>query len=438
MADKPQIEYNWIRGVERLEEYRPGGYHPITIGDMLHDRYQIADKLGFGGYSTVWLAQDTHLKRYVALKVNISDHIPRETDVLKSLAVTNSPPYCGRGLLPIVLDEFEVQGPNGKHSCYTVLPAQCNLREISFSRLFSLEVARALSYELVLAVAYIHSQGYVHGVKYRLLKAHYSDIHLNNLLVKLPHSFDKLSIKQLYEEYGEPETVPISRQDGESLSPSVPENAVVPIFLGTYAEKFTLSDAHLILSDFGEAFSPTKETRNGQDCHTPPAFRAPEAKFEPHSPLSYPSDIWSLATAIWEIVGMKAIFTTDYVPDDEIVAQHVDVLGPLPSEWWCSWEARSRYFDEHGNSTDSYKINKLPPLEGSFEYGIQSSRRRWGCEIEESEAAAFLDLIRSMLSFRPEARPTADEILGSEWMTKWARPCYEQSQKLLQSKDIGE
>ncbi|KAJ5634395.1 hypothetical protein N7528_002237 [Penicillium herquei] len=306
------------------------------IGEMVHDRYQIVDKLGFGGYSTVWLAQDTHLKRYVALKVNTAGSLPRETEVLKALAATTLSSHRGRGLLPTVLDEFEVQGPNGKHSCYTVLPTQCNLREISFSRLFSLEVARALSYELVQAVAYTHSQGYVHG-----------------------------------------------------------------------------------------------ENRIGQNCHIPPAFRVPEAKFEPHCPLSYPSDIWSLATAIWEIIGMKAIFSTDFVNEDEIVAQHIDVLGPLPSEWWHSWDARSRYFDEQGNPTESYKVNKLPPFEKSFEYGIQSSRRRHGCEMEENEVAVFLDLIRPMLAFRPEDRPTADEVLMSDWMVKCALPSYEQIQKQL-------
>lgn len=36
MAEKPQIEYNWIQGLEALEDYEPGGYHPIMIGDTLH------------------------------------------------------------------------------------------------------------------------------------------------------------------------------------------------------------------------------------------------------------------------------------------------------------------------------------------------------------------------------------------------------------------
>lgn len=166
MAEDHRIKYNWIKGVEALEEYAPGGYHPVMVGDMLKDRYHIVDKLGFGGYSTVWLAQDTYLKRYVAVKINTADSPSRETKVLKALSAPlppSSPIHPGRDLVPKLLDEFEVQGPNGKHTCYTVTPTQCNLREISFSRLFSIEVARALSYKLVEAVAYTHSQGFIHG-----------------------------------------------------------------------------------------------------------------------------------------------------------------------------------------------------------------------------------------------------------------------------------
>ncbi|KAJ5962629.1 hypothetical protein N7501_007570 [Penicillium viridicatum] len=419
MGEKYPIEYNWIRGVESLEEYRHGGYHPIMIGDLLCDRYRIADKLGFGGYSTVWLAEDTHVKRFGAVKVSIADSLPHEIKALKALSA--SPPSLpirpGRGSIPVLLDEFKVQGPNGEHFCYTVTPAQCNLREVSFSRLFPLDVARALAYGLTQAVAYIHSQGYVHG-----------DIHLSNILVKLPSSFDGLSIKQLYEIYGEPETVPITRYDGKPLPPNAPAKAAVPLFLGKYAEKFSLSDAHPLLSDFGEAFPPASEARFGKDCHTPPAFRAPETKFESQTPLAYPLDVWSLAIAIWEIIGMKCIFSTDHVDEDEIVSQHIDVLGPMPPGWWQRWEGRSRFFDEHGCPTESHRENRWPPLEESFEIGIQKWKKV-GSEITENEKSAFLDLMRRMLQFRPEERLTAEEVLSSEWMVKWALPDYERSQK---------
>ena len=44
---------------ESLDRYREGGYHPTHLGDTLKDgRYKILNKLGWGGYSTVWLAKD--------------------------------------------------------------------------------------------------------------------------------------------------------------------------------------------------------------------------------------------------------------------------------------------------------------------------------------------------------------------------------------------
>lgn len=65
--------YNWIPGVESLDRYEPGGYHPVAIGDVLDKRYRVVDKLGSGGYSTVWLARDTAANSYVAVKIGIAD-----------------------------------------------------------------------------------------------------------------------------------------------------------------------------------------------------------------------------------------------------------------------------------------------------------------------------------------------------------------------------
>ena len=75
--------------LEALEMYRPGGYHPVTIGDELHNgRYRILHCLGHGSFSTVWLALNLHYgsnissvpgimpsprSRYVAVKILISD-----------------------------------------------------------------------------------------------------------------------------------------------------------------------------------------------------------------------------------------------------------------------------------------------------------------------------------------------------------------------------
>jgi len=47
-----------VTSEEKPENYCPGGYHPVRLGEIFNDRYQIISKLGYGVYSTVWLAKD--------------------------------------------------------------------------------------------------------------------------------------------------------------------------------------------------------------------------------------------------------------------------------------------------------------------------------------------------------------------------------------------
>ncbi|PGH10832.1 hypothetical protein AJ80_07383 [Polytolypa hystricis UAMH7299] len=68
-------------------------------------------------------------------------------------------------------------------------------------------------------------------------------IHLSNILIRLPSSFDQLSIEQLYKKYRKPETVTITpRNNKDSLPANGPPKAVLPLYLGKRAEKFTLSE----------------------------------------------------------------------------------------------------------------------------------------------------------------------------------------------------
>jgi hypothetical protein len=47
-----------IASEEKPERYCPGGYHPVHLGETFNNKYQIVSKLGYGLYSTVWLAKD--------------------------------------------------------------------------------------------------------------------------------------------------------------------------------------------------------------------------------------------------------------------------------------------------------------------------------------------------------------------------------------------
>ena len=401
--------YDWIEDVEWLEKYRPGGYHPVVIGQMV-GRYHIVEKLGFGGYSTVWLAWDTLKGGYVALKVGIASADPREMRILRALSIPSAHP--GRDAIPSPLDDFVIQGPNGHHPCFTMALAQSDLKMASENYLFPLDVARALVGGLTMAVAYMHSSGYVHG-----------DIHLGNVLVKHPSDINNLSIKQLYEKYGEPCPEPITLRNGKPLPPNVPPTAISPVLLGIRANMFALPNAHVLLGDFGESFPPLSETRLGKDCHTPLGARPPEARFEPLFGLSYSSDIWSLAVAIWSILGMKPLFSGVFNTADDVVCQHIGALGPMPESWFRVWKQTAK----KGHRENGW--DEWPSIERAFEEYVQKFRReRAHGGFAKEEKTAILSLMRDMLQFQPGKRPTIEEVLASEWMVKWVLPEFERLQ----------
>jgi len=52
-----------IRDVEEGKDaYRLHGFHPVYIGDVYNERYEVLHKIGYGRYSTVWLVKDLTLE----------------------------------------------------------------------------------------------------------------------------------------------------------------------------------------------------------------------------------------------------------------------------------------------------------------------------------------------------------------------------------------
>lgn len=407
-----RVLYEPIEDVERMEYYRAGGYHPVTIGDRFKNRYQVVHKLGHGTYSTIWLARDEISKRYVAVKVCTADSNSLEIDVLSKLLKPQLSD-TGRTMIPSIWDSFDIQGPNGNHSCLVTSPARMSLSDAkhgSWISLFQLEVARALAAQLAIAVRYIHSQGFVHG-----------DLHRGNILLQPSHDFDQLSIPKLYELYGEPVLEPVNRLDDQKLPLGVPQHGIIPVWLGEASENITLLEARVLLSDFGEAFSPAQEKRF--KSHTPLLIRPPEVRFEPTKPVTFSSDIWTLACTIWDIIAQKSLFEGFLTNEDDMTCQQIDALGQLPTEWWEKWEARRDKFTQQGEPINRSQNQSWEDL---FETCVQRPRVEEKMPpLETSERDALFSMLRWMLSFRPENRPSAQQVLESEWMVKWALPEYE-------------
>lgn len=192
----------------------------------------------------------------------------------------------------------------------------------------------------------------------------------------------------------------------------------MPVWLGKDSEYISLSEARILLSDFGESFQPSITTR--YHSNTPVLSAPPEIYFLSQTPLSFPADIWSLACTIYSIIGARPLFEGLAPSADWMTMEHVTALGILPSEWWAKWDSRSKWFNEDGtrNNRDLGR-----PWAGRFEKFVQEPRRRCGMEvIEEEEKAALFTMLKAMLAFRPEERLTAEEVLESKWMKEWALP----------------
>ena len=76
---------------EGLEDYKIDGYHPVHIGEILLERYIIMQKLGYGHFSTAWLALDSKYGNYVCIKIQKSEEryiwaAYDEVEILQELA----------------------------------------------------------------------------------------------------------------------------------------------------------------------------------------------------------------------------------------------------------------------------------------------------------------------------------------------------------------
>ena len=160
--------YQWVEGVENVERYCPGGYHPIRLGDeFCCGRYQVIHKLGYGSFSTVWLARDRIEHRYVALKVitAAASEVSLEARIMRHLR-QSSPGYPGHSFVLSLLDDFSIDGPNGRHQCIVSEVVGNSLvvaKESTKDEIFPLTTARVVTPQLALGLAYIHSCGVLHG-----------------------------------------------------------------------------------------------------------------------------------------------------------------------------------------------------------------------------------------------------------------------------------
>ena len=223
--DAKEDEYNSSNedysddGDEDAESYKPGGYHPVEIGEVYKKRYQIVEKMGWGHFSTVWLCIDLQVQKacttkdtgldakrplYVAMKIQKSashyrDAAFDEIELLQSTVVATTKEevvkeygvgYNSR--LVVLLDDFEHQGPNGKHVCMVFEMLGENLLRVikNFNyKGMSLEIVRNFTREICLGLDFLHRHCHII----------HTDLKPENILIATPCKPKESSLKSLLE-----------------------------------------------------------------------------------------------------------------------------------------------------------------------------------------------------------------------------------------------
>ncbi|KAJ4160939.1 hypothetical protein NW765_005787 [Fusarium oxysporum] len=183
---------------EWTEYYRPGGFHPVHLGDLFNDgQFKVIRKLGEGAYSTVWLAHDLRNSRYVAVKILISENTEtsHELRILHHLAKVA--PQDGVRHITQLFTEFKHKGPNGIHKCLVFEPMGPSVNSM---------MAKRILRQSLQGLAFLHKNGVAHG-----------DFQPGNILfsVQSMDSLDEASLRQEENVQTKSISPPVERLDGK-------------------------------------------------------------------------------------------------------------------------------------------------------------------------------------------------------------------------------
>ncbi|SPJ08454.1 serine/threonine protein kinase [Plasmodium sp. DRC-Itaito] len=183
---------------EGSDEYCEGGYHPVKINEIYNDRYRIEGKLGWGHFSTVWVATDLKSKplKFVAIKIQkgsetYTESAKCEINYLNTVKVNSFDSSwvelkeqqrerlfhynMTKGVVSFI-DSFQHKGPNGTHICMVfefMGPNLLSLIKHYDYKGIPLNLVRKIATHVLIGMQYLHD----------VCKIIHSDIKPENVLV---------------------------------------------------------------------------------------------------------------------------------------------------------------------------------------------------------------------------------------------------------------
>ncbi|KAF9701433.1 hypothetical protein EKO04_000677 [Ascochyta lentis] len=400
------------------EDYRPGGFHPINLGDTFRDgKYKVIRKLGEGSFSTACRP------KYVALKVTEAESSTACTEltILDHLSKVAHKDPNSRHTMQL-LDSFRHKGPNGIHQCLVFEPMggsaaslveelpENNPKMYGIPQRYPKRMAKIILLHALRGLSFLHQNSIVHG-----------DFQPGNLLFSI-NSIDE--VEQQHLEQDEAHTaVPLLRLDGKT-DRWAPTKLYVRQSLHHHAQLGL--DLCVKISDFGAAFRtgspPPKPV-------TPRALRAPELILK--QDFDSGIDIWSFGCLMYEFLTGEVLFAVmmigrtqqdrDDADDDHLIQMH-NIIRPLSSLIMGAWPRASTWFDSEGKPVQQDGGDETEEENGSGIYVYDTLEQRFAKrkhpDIDDEEAAVICQLIREILVYDPAERPSAAELLKHPWFSE--------------------
>lgn len=435
---------------EDPSDYAVGGFYPVMLGDLFHERYYVLCKLGWGTFSTVWLCWDLIGKRYVALKIVKSNYIDTKSaqHEIKNLRCVGK-----RKKIVQLLDDFKVTGVNGTHICIvfevlghsilkfirpkvgiplpivkTIIRQVGNHKNsyafmIYSSYFFYFQVLEGLD-ELHTKCGIVHTDIkpenilvcvddlFVQKLAANAWKCHRTGMKLAGSLVSsfpqnLQSSSENTNVNQkkveemthlLLSQLQHLESAVSHPSSSDSLVDSLPDSV----------NKVCSSDLVVKIVDLGSACCSELISNCSGTIQTRP-YRCLEslicAEYGP------PVDIWSTACMAFELATGDYLFFPEagdhYSKDEDHLALITELLGEIPKDIWTSGKMTHLYFTETGG------FRNIKTLEQWGLCEVLIEKYRW----LPREARDFAEFLHSLLAFDPKQRATASECLLHPWLT---------------------
>ncbi|CZR57707.1 uncharacterized protein PAC_07596 [Phialocephala subalpina] len=322
-TDNPRVYYHQTSdNIENIENYRVGGYHPVALGGTLNGHYNILHKLGHGGFSTVWLAQDTDKAKYVAIKVIMAEASEEAMNVEETgMDKVSSESARFGDFVNFPTECFWIAGPNGLHLAIVSPLAGPSLAQLVEATQFGEmkqehvlggRMAQRLALQITQAVSFFHNAGIGHG-----------DLTCNNMLLEL-QNLDHLAPEALLKLLGHSQVEVVARLDAKRVQPTAPKYAIEPANALNLLPYWT---GNIKIIDFGTVYSLNDPPK---DLNTPFSSCPPEYLL--FDKVGKEADIWALGVLIYKIRACKDLFPDIMGEDWEVLTQMEEFLGPIASQ----------------------------------------------------------------------------------------------------------